>query len=77
MSLLPGPLRASLELGELRSLTGPPGGCITPEGSRGLSDTTGPGLAYPPHPPVDGPAYFSKRGPYGQCRPMTYVVKVN
>ena len=32
---------------ELRSLTGPPAGCLTPEGSRGPSDTAGPGVAYP------------------------------
>jgi len=37
---------------ELRSLTGPPAGCITPEGSRGPSDTAGPGVAYLSNPPA-------------------------
>jgi len=37
------PLRASLGPGELRSLTGLPAGYLTPEGSRGPSDTAGPG----------------------------------
>ena len=42
-----GPWRASLGPRRLRSLTRPPAGCLTLEGSRGPSDTAGLGVVYP------------------------------
>ena len=41
--------------GELRSLTGPLAGCLTPDGWWGPSDTAGPGVSYPLTLPLHGP----------------------
>ena len=48
------PLRARFGPAETTLTQGAPAGCLTPEGSRGPTDTEGPGVAYS-LPPFDGP----------------------